>query len=44
MSKRWGTGRFVNPAVREVDEIVEQVPCGRLITIKWNLRQTVCCG
>ena len=33
MSKRWGTGTFVIPAPREVDEIMSRVPRGRLITI-----------
>lgn len=33
MSKRWGTGTFVIPAPREVDEIMAKVPRGRLITI-----------
>ena len=33
MSKRWGTGTVVIPAPREVDEIMRQVPKGKLITI-----------
>jgi alkylated DNA nucleotide flippase Atl1 len=33
MSKRWGTGTFVIPAPREVDEIMREVPRGKLITI-----------
>jgi hypothetical protein len=33
MSHRWGTGTFVIPAPREVDEIMCQVPEGKLITI-----------
>lgn len=33
MSKRWGTGTFVIPAPKEVDEIMAQVPEGKLITI-----------
>ena len=33
MSKRWGTGTVVIPAPREVDEIMRQVPQGRLTTI-----------
>jgi len=33
MAKRWGTGVMVIPAPREVDEIMRQVPHGRLITI-----------
>ena len=33
MSKRWGTGTFVIPAPIEVDEIMKQVPKGKLITM-----------
>ncbi len=33
MSKRWGTGTCVIPAPIEVDEIMRQVPKGKLITI-----------
>ena len=33
MSQRWGTGTVVIPAPREVDEIMRQVPEGRVITI-----------
>jgi len=33
MSTRWGTGTVVIPAPREVDEIMRQVPRGKLITI-----------
>ncbi len=33
MSKRWGTGTVVIPAPREVDEIMRNVPEGKLITI-----------
>ena len=33
MSQRWGTGSFVIPAPREVDEIMRQVPESKLITI-----------
>jgi len=33
MSKRWGTGTIVIPAPREVDEIMKQVPKGKLITV-----------
>jgi hypothetical protein len=33
MSQRWGTGTFVIPAPREVDEIMSRVPRGKLITI-----------
>src|SRR6185295_15704397 len=32
-SKRWGTGTFVIPAPREVDELMRRVPKGRLTTI-----------
>jgi alkylated DNA nucleotide flippase Atl1 len=33
MSQKWGTGTVVIPAPREVDEIMRQVPEGKLITI-----------
>lgn len=33
MSKRWGTGTVVIPAPKAVDEIMKQVPEGKLITI-----------
>ena len=33
MSKRWGTGTVCIPAPMEVDEIMRQVPEGKLITI-----------
>ena len=33
MSQRWGTGTVCIPAPREVDEIMRQVPEGRVITI-----------
>ena len=33
MSRRWGSGTFVVPAPIEVDEIMKQVPKGKLITI-----------
>jgi len=33
LSKRWGTGRFVIPAPREVDALMKQVPKGRVVTI-----------
>jgi len=33
MNQRWGTGTFVIPAPIEVDEIMKQVPKGKLITI-----------
>lgn len=32
-SKRWGTGTFVIPAPREVDELMRRVPKGKLLTI-----------
>ena len=34
MSKRWGTGTFVIPAPTEVDEIMKQIPEGKLTTIE----------
>lgn len=33
MSKRWGTGTVAIPAPKEVDEIMKNVPKGKLITI-----------
>lgn len=33
MSKRWGTGTVVIPAPKEVDELMAQVPSGKLTTI-----------
>lgn len=33
MSQRWGTGTVVIPAPMEVNEIMRQVPKGKLITI-----------
>lgn len=33
MTKRWGTGRMVIPAPREVDALMKQVPKGRVVTI-----------
>ena len=33
MTKRWGEGRFVIPAPREVDALMKQVPRGRIVTI-----------
>jgi alkylated DNA nucleotide flippase Atl1 len=33
MSKKWGTGTVVIPAPKEVDEIMKNVPKGKLITI-----------
>lgn len=40
MSKRWWTGTVVIPAPREVDEIMRQVPRGKLITIN-QIREIV---
>jgi 23S rRNA A2030 N6-methylase RlmJ len=33
MSQRWGTGTVLIPAPIEVDEIMRQVPKGKLITV-----------
>jgi alkylated DNA nucleotide flippase Atl1 len=33
MSKRWGTGTVVIPAPKDVDEIMKEVPRGKLITL-----------
>jgi hypothetical protein len=40
MSPRWGTGTVCIPAPREVDEIMRQVPKGKLITIN-QIREIV---
>ncbi len=40
MSQRWGTGTVCIPAPMEVDEIMRQVPRGRLITIN-QIREVV---
>ena len=40
MSKRWGTGTMVIPAPMEVDQLMKQVPKGRLVTIN-ELRATL---
>jgi hypothetical protein len=40
LSKRWGEGRFVIPAPREVDALMKQVPRGRIVTIN-ELRTTL---
>jgi len=40
MSKRWGTGSIVIPAPIEVDEIMKNVPRGKLITVN-QIRETV---
>ena len=39
-TKRWGTGTFVIPAPREVDELMRRVPKGKVITID-DLRQAL---
>ena len=39
-SKRWGTGTFVIPAPMEVDQLMRQVPPGKLTTID-ELRKTL---
>jgi hypothetical protein len=38
MCKKWGTGNFVIPAPKEVDEIMKTVPKNKLITIN-EIRQ-----
>ncbi len=40
MSRRWGEGTVVIPAPREVDELMRQVPEGKLTTIN-HLRETL---
>ena len=40
MSTRWGTGTICIPAPIEVDEIMRQVPRGKLITIN-QIREVV---
>jgi len=40
MSTRWGTGSVCIPAPIEVDEIMKQVPRGKLITIN-QIREVV---
>ncbi len=40
MSKRWGTGTVCIPAPMEVDEIMRQVPKGKVITIN-QIREVV---
>ncbi len=40
MSQRWGTGTVCIPAPIEVDEIMRQVPRGKLITIN-QIREVV---
>lgn len=40
MSTRWGTGTLVIPAPMEVDEIMKQVPKGKVITIN-QIREVV---
>ncbi len=39
-SKRWGEGTFVIPAPREVDELMRNIPKGKLTTIA-HLRQAL---
>jgi alkylated DNA nucleotide flippase Atl1 len=50
MSKRWGTGTIVIPAPREVDEIMREVPEGKVTTINeirkalaGKHKATICC-
>ncbi len=40
MSQRWGTGTVCIPAPMEVDEIMNKVPRGKLITIN-QIREVV---
>ena len=40
MSTRWGTGSVCIPAPMEVDEIMKQVPRGKVITIN-QIREVV---
>jgi alkylated DNA nucleotide flippase Atl1 len=40
MSTRWGTGTIVIPAPMEVNEIMKQVPKGKLITVN-EIRRTL---
>ncbi len=40
MSTRWGTGTICIPAPIEVDEIMRQVPRGKLITVN-QIREVV---
>ncbi len=40
MARQWGEGTMVIPAPREVDEIMRQVPKGKLITIN-QIREIV---
>jgi alkylated DNA nucleotide flippase Atl1 len=50
MAKKWGTGTIVIPAPKEVDEIMRNVPGGKVITIN-QIREilarkhgtTICC-
>lgn len=39
-SQRWGTGTFVIPAPKEIDELMSRVPRGKLTTID-DLRQVL---
>lgn len=38
--KKWGTGTYVVPAPREVDQLMKKVPRGKLITIN-EIRQSL---
>ncbi|MFC2066713.1 hypothetical protein ACFLUO_06650 [Chloroflexota bacterium] len=40
MSQRWGSGTVCIPAPREVDEIMKNVPLGKLVTIN-QIREIV---
>ena len=40
MRQNWGTGTFIIPAPREVNEIMRQVPKGKLTTIN-EIRKTL---
>jgi hypothetical protein len=37
MSRHWGTGTFVIPAPREVDELMRPPPAGQVVTINATL-------
>jgi hypothetical protein len=40
MTQKWGTGTYVVPAPKEVDDIMKKVPKGKLITIN-EIRQSL---
>jgi alkylated DNA nucleotide flippase Atl1 len=42
MSKRWGTGTMVIPAPTEVDELMRQVPAGKITTVN-EIRAALAC-